>query len=849
MNNLIPPNEIRCKRGLAALAVSLALLIVGVPSALAAPGDVDSSFGTDGLVQTDLGASFESIQFDALTAEAEGRFLVTREKVGGGGGPATVRRFEPDGAVDPSFPPKPPATQPRAVQQDSKVLVVEADSGRQLTRLNPDGTPDTTFGPGGHSEQTSLPIQFILPLPSGKILVAGLATNNPGPNDEVSVARFQADGKLDPGFGTGGIANLKTAYGIKAGSLLGIAPRANEGAVVIVGSSFPQVGPSHSILVGLAGDGTLDPTYGEAGQVEPVGSVTAFQALDDGRLVVAGNSWGKHFGCCGYESAMFAARYNADGKPDPSFGDGSGTIEAVSDGIDRTASLLVGSDGSVLLGGSSTASTPICTTFYVCRTMPIVVRFTAAGAADRGFADKGVLRLETLAGSGTPYGGTFTPEGVVSFLSRPDGGVIAAGGVGTAAFLAGIDPSGALDPSFGNGGIVTEQEPKPSSSSAVATAIAPDGRILVMADSSAASRDLGPGGNVLLRYRRNGALDHSFGGGAGYVPVPYGGSSTVPWAQGLAVDPAGRGLVLGTQSVARVTASGQLDKGFGQEGAVSLGSGTGRGLELKAIAAAPRGRVLVAGVIPHGNGTKEQMVVIRLRPNGSYDPSFAGDGIAVPGFGKRRPSGVSRLVVDGRGRILLAGYVGGKHSEGRTAEPTALVRLRPNGSLDRSFGRNGRVVSRSGGPSLVTGLALQNGRPLVAALQPTGGELLLRFRPDGRRDPSFGRNGTVRTAFEPAAGKHSMFAETLTPLPTKRRLITVRSGSGRPIRAFRLDGRPDPAYGSDPAIAAGRITRDGAPTPVAALQNGLPVLAWTSQRTNPEGTGSLMINLQRLTGQ
>jgi uncharacterized delta-60 repeat protein len=819
------------------------MLVVWAQPVSAAPGQVDLSFGTGGLAQADLGASFKPVELGSVAPEASGRFLATRTSLSNGP-PATVRRFEPNGAVDPSFPPKPAPVRPTAVQQDGKELVVEEGccGGRELTRLNVNGTPDLTFGQGGRSDQVPFPIQRIVPLPSGKILVAGHPSWSIGTSEQTFVARLQSDGKLDPGFGTGGAVELQAADGIGAQSLLGVAPRPNGGVVVVVASAFsPNSGGSRSTLVGLAADGALDPSYGNGGTVRPAGSVTAFQPLADGRLVVAGNIWGKRVGCCGaYESDLFAARYTDDGKPDPSFGSGSGSAEADFGGIDATASLLVGGDGSVLLGGSSVASTTLCTEFEVCSTTPVLARFTPGGAADLGFAAKGLLRLETLAGEGSPGAYGFAPAGIVSVSPRPSGGVIAAGGAGAAAFLVAVESNGGLDQAFGNGGVVTEREPMPGSASASATATAPDGRILVTAISTAGGF-FGPGRETLVRYRRNGALDLGFGGGDGHLRVPGGVA--------LTVDRHGRSLVLGRHSVARVTAAGRLDETFGEGGVADLGAL--RGLELQAIVTAPRGRILVAGLISSGKGIKEQMAVMRLRPDGSPDPSFSGDGIAVPRFGGKRSSGAGALATDARGRILVAGYVLGKGSKGGGAGAVALLRLRPNGSPDRGFGRSGHVVSPGGGKSRVTGLALRGGAPIVAALRSgkkNVAELLLRYRRDGRPDLGFGRRGVVRTATGPA-GRSGFENEGLALLAAKRRIVTVRSGSVRPVRAYRLNGRPAPAYGSDPAIAAGREAETFlAATPIATLQNGRPVLAWTDRLTNPDGTSRTVIDLQRLTG-
>src|SRR5262249_39917419 len=101
-----------------------------------------------------------------------------------------------------------------AIQADDRIVVTLptipwSGYGLALARLNPDGTPDTSFGSGGivvtpapafkNDRAQSLTIQ-----PDGKIVVAGVTF---GPMGQFLVERYNAaDGSLDTSFGTGGRA-------------------------------------------------------------------------------------------------------------------------------------------------------------------------------------------------------------------------------------------------------------------------------------------------------------------------------------------------------------------------------------------------------------------------------------------------------------------------------------------------------------------------------------------------------------------------------------------------------------------------------------------------------------------
>src|SRR5689334_10835553 len=88
-----------------------------------------------------------------------------------------------------------------AVQPDNKIIARVPSSTPTLTRLNTDGSVDTTFGATGQIT-TPFPIADIAVV-GGKLLVAG----SDNPNFSPSVARYNLDGTLDLSFGGGdGIA-------------------------------------------------------------------------------------------------------------------------------------------------------------------------------------------------------------------------------------------------------------------------------------------------------------------------------------------------------------------------------------------------------------------------------------------------------------------------------------------------------------------------------------------------------------------------------------------------------------------------------------------------------------------
>jgi uncharacterized delta-60 repeat protein len=830
----------------AALVVGL---LIAVPIALAKPGSVGRSFGSSGIVRAQLGPHYERPAFTKVVPQADGGLLATLENPGAPSSEdSLIHRYNPDGSLDPAFPAqRPPPSRLEATEADGKLLVSQAVGSQvaggqdQLERLNPDGTLDPSFGSGGTSEAVPFAIEEIVPLPSGKILVAGDAfyeqQRDLSPVDQIAVARFGPEGKLDPSFGSAGVVKLRSSYGLVGETLKGLLPRQGEGVVVLVNSLSAEPNGG-AFLAGLTAAGTLDPGYGGAGVVKLNGSIVGGHALPGGGALVAGSRRGAEFGCCNHESDFFLARYTTAGQPDPTFGSSEGTAVADFGGLDVAQAVLWESDGSVLLGGSTLAASADCRRFQLCTETPAVARFTPEGKLDPSFAAGGLLRLGSLSGLAE----FATGRGAIALATRPGGGAFIAGGSGTAAFLVALGPGGGLDPSFASGGILTAQTPSASSTAVNAVAVDPANRILVGGNSDVGAAGTIGSGSVVSRYLPGGALDRSYGNGAGFVRVPNS-------AKAIAVEPDGSSLVLAneyeTEALTRISAGGEIDTSFGEEGSTLLDPQHELNPSLNSIALLPGGGVLAAG------GTRSgRIVVYRLGADGSLDPSFGDDGTLVLGFGKGRPCAVNQIALQPDGRILLAGHVGSPkgRSRSRSGPTLALVRLLPSGALDPSFGHHGRVIAGLGKKSDALGIAVQGGKILVAGwLRRTGhySDLLLRYDPNGRLDRSFAKRGISRVPTQPPRGTGS-YDEAAELLPSARRILVVTNNPGPPVLAYRRNGRRERPFARAAKVAPNRFTVPGPfPGPFGALQKGKLILAWSTASDTSLGPG-WRSNLQRL---
>jgi uncharacterized delta-60 repeat protein len=192
------------------------------------------------------------------------------------------------------------------LQRDGRIVVLGPTG---LMRFHADGALDTSFGSGGSAaidfEGTILgeEAQTMVVQADDRIVVAGL-TRLSSTDQRMAVARFNADGSVDTGFGRGGNVSVDP-YASVAGkrSLRATAQRLliqGDGKIVVVGSaSFVDSqglgSPISFAIARLNVDGSLDAGFGGDGAstMRVAGDVNIAYSVvqqSDGKLVLAGRS-------------------------------------------------------------------------------------------------------------------------------------------------------------------------------------------------------------------------------------------------------------------------------------------------------------------------------------------------------------------------------------------------------------------------------------------------------------------------------------------------------------------------------------------------------------------------------
>src|SRR5439155_1583059 len=181
----------------------------------------------------------------------------------------------------------------------------------------------------------------------GKIVVAGWAWN--GSNRDFALARYTANGALDPNFGTNG--KVTTPIGNSDELAFDVAVQ-NDGKIVAAGWSSNGSNRDFALVRYTAG-GALDPSFGTGGMVTtPIGSRhdigQSVVVESDGKIIVVGSSDN------GSDFDIALVRYTANGALDPSFGTGGKVTTPIGSSADLGSSLALLRDGKIVVAGWST---------------------------------------------------------------------------------------------------------------------------------------------------------------------------------------------------------------------------------------------------------------------------------------------------------------------------------------------------------------------------------------------------------------------------------------------------------------------------------------------------------------
>ncbi len=274
-----------------------------------------------------------------------------------------------------------------------------------------------------------------------------------------------------------------------------------------------------------------------------------------------------------------------------------------------------------------------------------------------------------------------------------------------------LKPNGAYDNTFGTNGIAAIQ-----GGFFCDMALLSNGKIIV-AGGGVGTKNVN--NFIVYRLRKNGSPDTSFGvGGSVEINIPH--SDMICYDVAIQAD--GKILLAGYQGgsggfgnmlVVRLKPNGTLDNSFGTGGMFTLYL-KGKHSECRQLAIQPDGKIVAGGSIDtllFFSSLRYDFAAIRLNVNGTLDNSFGSGGIVREDKGTVDISNATALLSDGR--IVL----GGMSNYFGTTQFAALC-LNPNGSIDMSFGTQGwKFIDVDSGTAICETMAIEPDDDIILAGQ------------------------------------------------------------------------------------------------------------------------------------
>jgi serralysin len=362
-------------RGVLALAGIAGTFVLGGTAQAATPGQLDRSFGKDGIARTHLAGSVDP---DAVAIDSKGRIVVAGSTCHSSPCVIAIARYKPNGTLDESFRGDGTARTHFAGLDQINAMAIDAQNrivvaGRTcsgdlvttcsfaLARYKPNGTLDSSFdGDGKLTTKFGGGANAVTIDSENRIVAVGWASDFTTNQVSFGLARYKPNGTLDPSFSGDGKAT--TAFGATGrlytyNAFAGSMGIDSHGRIVVGGTRVNADEEKYSsALARYLPDGSLDNSFSGNGKLtRPTGSCCEVAIDAQDRIVVGGGG---------------LIRYKTDGTLDRSFG-GDGKVKNV-----EVRQLAIDSRGGIVAVSDH----------HLARRKP-------NGRADRSFGDDGEVTI------------------------------------------------------------------------------------------------------------------------------------------------------------------------------------------------------------------------------------------------------------------------------------------------------------------------------------------------------------------------------------------------------------------------------------------------------------------------
>jgi uncharacterized delta-60 repeat protein len=357
------------------------------------------------------------------------------------------------------------------------------------------------------------------------------------------------------------------------------------------------------------------------------------------------------------------------GDLDPNFGIDGKVINDFNGSADFAQEVFVQADKKLVVAGSIGAKFAL-------------VRYNSNGSIDTSFASNG----KTVAAFGR----------IARTIQQSDGKFVAAGIDSTSKFflVARFNIDGSPDTSFGTNGIITTSFQTPSLEAGASSVIQqPDGKIIAVGTNLfGESFKSAISGFAIARYNLDGSLDTSFGTNGLITDDLEGTSFSRGNVDNVILQSDGKFVVFGTNTrssapgrklvIKRYNSNGTLDTSFNSS-ITEIGLESDFALN-RAVNAGDK--IILAGT------TTQDFLLARYNSDGTPDNSFGTNGRITTDIDTSSSDRGESIVIQTDGKIIVAG-IASKSTTGGNVGRFAIVRYNTNGTIDDTFGTNGKILT------------------------------------------------------------------------------------------------------------------------------------------------------------
>lgn len=727
-------------------------------------GTIDTSFGNNGLVLTDIGAQIgitnSNYELNGIVLQPDGKIIACGLTNANALVPFStdftlgIVRYNTDGSIDTTFGTNGVTIAPKfslsgsnsiiQLQSDGKIVIcgINKPTGFifAVTRYNSNGTIDNTFGTNGIVTTNFGPNCFAnsLVLYLDKIIVSGKL---PMPNNLVNyvMAKYNADGSLDTSFGNNGTINQSKSVYIETIAIQ------SDGKIVTAGNRNISTTSDTFCLTRLNINGSFDQTFGTNGIVTTPLGIDFFQSITipnsikvqaNGKILVGGIS-----DAIDFNNDFILVKYNSNGSLDKTFGKTVSVFEipgknGVSD-IDFKRVLKIPNGASNSINGIATQSNgQIIVAGFSDAEDPNYDFASYAYSTDGSLPQNRSLQTIDFSGYNNSDSTNFGSYDIANCIAMQKNDKYIIAGLSdviepTFSFaLVRLNQDGIQDTTFGTSAhanlVVTnfgQVQGKAITTSDVAYSILLQADDKIVAGGISSSTDINTTGSfALARYNSDGSLDTSYG--------------------------------------------------YSNNGLVSINIGKALGLKesldsIFSIALQTDGKIVAGGFTTAKNRLGD-FALMRFNTNGTVDTTFGNNGFVITNFDKTKPniSQINKIAIQQDGKIVAGGYTTVNIANFNPSKPRfnfGLTRYNTNGSLDTTFGNNGFVVTElapngnnSKSSDYLLSLVIKSDGTIVAggssnAMDPNFDFALATYQTNGSLNKSVGRNGVIFTDFATTA--------------------------------------------------------------------------------------------------